>query len=497
MTNKNNRILVRLLSLAAPLALTGSAFAQTRTTPLTETRYLAFQVFTGTSNPAQAIGDSGMQPLSAIPSQAQLHTFVQDITHRIGSVGKEQTRLAVIFGPLAFDQSDAEVRRLIASAFAIALAQKVAVGFHIDDSMFWARRSDLWRNPDTVEWRDWNGTPTTGRRIDWGPQPKKIPPQMCFNSKAIQTAVRHRAAVIGKAIQAGINQLKKQGKEDLFAGAIVGWETQIGLDFDTGQPLGYHALTHRGFSKNHPPPDMDKEREKIVQEFITFWCKALADTGIAPRKIYSHTAFIPHKLFDGQPAHTPSYSQVNHFAPPSVAFGQFHRPGFSTYPQPGNFAQIYAEVAQHKQWGWASSEGTNLQLGGGPGQSGMNMETYLAKMFNHGATLTNIFSWGVGGEANKKMDFRVMTEGEEALQAYRKFLRGERLTEAATTTSFMDRLPAKIHRIQKELPTWIQKTGKQAQAQPLMQKLDAAVQANDFKEAEKIADTLLSLLKSE
>ena len=51
------------------------------------------------------------------------------------------------------------------------------------------------------------------------------------------------------------------------------------------------------------------------------------------------------------------------------------------------------------------------------------METYLAKMFNHGATLVNIFSWGIGGEAMKNMSFRVVTEGEEALRAYRKFLK--------------------------------------------------------------------------
>ena len=128
----------------------------------------------------------------------------------------------------------------------------------------------------------------------------------------------------------------------------------------------------------------------------------------------------------------------------------------------------------------------------------MNMETYLAKMFNHGATLVNIFSWGVGGEANKKMDFRVVTEGEEALNAYRKFLRGETLIEAASTTSsYLERLPAKIHRIQQELPAWIQKTGKQAQAEPLMRKLEAALKANDFVEAEKTADALLELLASQ
>src|SRR6266566_3609137 len=92
-----------------------------------------------------------------------------------------------------------------------------------------------------------------------------------------------------------------------------------------------------------------------------------------------------------------TYSQHNHnhFAPPSVAFGKFHRPGFSTYPQGGLFEDIYEEVARHKQVGWASCEGTNMQPASGPGQSGMNMETYLAKMFNHGATLTTLFSWGI------------------------------------------------------------------------------------------------------
>ena len=129
-------------------------------------------------------------------------------------------------------------------------------------------------------------------------------------------------------------------------------------------------------------------------------------------------------------------------------------------PQPGLFDDIYEELAKHKQVGWASCEGTNLQLGSGPGQSGMTMETYLAKMFNHGATLVNIFSWGIGGEANKNMSFRVVTEGEEALRAYRKFLKGDPLIEAKTEAlTLLERLPPKIHKIQKELPAWIQKTG--------------------------------------
>ena len=488
----------QLLGIFALLALANSAYPQARTEERAETRYLAFQVFTGSPDPTVPIGDSGLLPLGPLPSQDQLNTFAQDVVHRIGRGGDKHVRLAIIFGPLSFDHSDAEVRRLIASAFAIALKQNVAIGFHLDDSMFWARRADLLRGPDNVEWLDWNGTPSTGRRIEWGPQPKKIPPQMCFNSRAIQAEVRRRATeVIGKGIKAGIDELRRQGKEDLFAGVIAGWETQIGQDFDTGRYLGYHALTNRGFSKNHPPPDMDKEREKIVEEFITVWCKGLADAGIPTGKIYSHTAFLSRRLFEGQPAQTASYAEHNHFASPPVAFGPSHRPGFSTYPQPGLFEQIYAETARHGQTGWASSEGTNLQLGSGPGQSGMNMETYLAKMFNHGATLVNVFSWGVGGEANRKMDFRVVTEGEEALNAYRKFLKGERLVETVSiSSSYLERLPAKIHRIQQELPAWLQKTGKQAQAEPLMRKLEAALKANNFTEAEQAADSLLKLLDS-
>jgi len=461
-----------------------------------QTRYLAFQIFTGESDPKIAIGDSGMHPLGPLPPQNEIDAFVDDIIRRIGSVGDRHHRLAVIFGLLAFDNSDTDVRRFIAKSFDRALQKNVAVGFHIDDSMFWARRTDLWGNPANVEWLDWNGTRSTGRRIEWGPQPKEIPPQMCFNSKAIQAEVRRRATeVIGKAIKAGVDQLKQHGRGDLFAGVIVGSETQIGQDFGTGRYLGYHALSNLGYGRNHPPRDIDSEREKVVQSFITLWCKGFVDAGISPDNLYSHTAFLSRRIFEQQPTHPVSYSEFNHFAPPSVAFGPYRRPGFSTYPQPGLFDQIYSELARHAQVGWASSEGTNLQLGSAPGESGMNIETYLAKMFNHGAIVTNIYSWGIGGDANKHMDFRVVTEGEEAIRAYHKFLQGDPLLEATSTgSSYLERLPAKIHRIQSELPAWIQKTGSQAQVEPMMQSLEAALKANDFVVAEKVADEILKLL---
>ncbi len=58
----------------------------------------------------------------------------------------------------------------------------------------------------------------------------------------------------------------------------------------------------------------------------------------------------------------------------------------------------------------------------------------------------------------------------------------------------MERLPAKIQKIQKELPAWIQKTGNTEKATALMQKLDERLKAKDFEEAEKTADAILKMI---
>jgi hypothetical protein len=465
-----------------------------------ETRYLAFQIFTYGPNPKIPTMGEGTNPQPArFPDKATLRDYIEDIKRRIGTVGDQQTRLAVVLGHFSFDHGDAEIPKFIELAFSLALETDVAVGFHIDDSMFWAKRKDLWSDPNNVEALDWDGTPCTGRSLEWqtGPGAKAdaAPPQMCFNSKVIQREVQQRSALLGKAIRAGVNQLQQLKRPELFAGVIAGSETMIGQDFKTGKYLGYRALLNRGFSGERPPQDLDLEREKVVQEFIELWTKGLADAGVSPQKIYSHTAFFPRRAFKIGGNKETTYSQHNNFAPPSVAFGKHHRPGFSTYPAPGRFDDIYEELAKHKQVGWASCEGTNLELGGKPGQSGMTMETYLAKMFNHGGTLVNIFSWGIGGEANKNMSFRVVTEGEEALRVYRKFLKGDPLIEAKTEAlTLLERLPPKIHKIQKELPAWIQKTGNTGKAAALMHKMQEHLKAKDFEEVEKTADSILKMM---
>jgi len=489
------------------LCLLGCVFlGHANAEPEKETKYLGFQIFTYYSpdpKVASLLSSGSREPL--VPGSAALRNYVLDIKQRIGGVGNPRTRLAFVLGPLCFEQTDAEITEFIENAFNLALETDVAVGFHVDDSIFWARRKDLWSDPSNVEAVDWDGTPSTGRILNWGKTPTEAPPQMCFNSKANQREVQQRAVLIGQAIEAGVKRLEQLKRPELFAGVIAGWETMIGQDFKTGKYLGYRALLNRGFSREHPPQDMDLEREKVVQEFIDLWTKGLADGGVSPQKIYSHTAFLSRRSFGigdkkevtyMQNNTNNSYSQRNHFAPPSVAFGSYHRPGFSTYPQPGLFDDIYDQLEKHKQVGWGSCEGTDMQPSSGPGQTGMNMETYLAKMFNHGATLVNVFSWGVGGEAMKSMGFRVVTEGEDALQAYRKFLKGEPLIEAKETVSLMERLPAKIHKMQGELPTWTATAASdnKQKVTALMQKMQEEMKARNWDGVEKIVDSILELI---
>jgi hypothetical protein len=465
--------------------------------PGRETRYLSFQIFTYGPDPKIPRMGEGTNPIARFPDKAVLRGYIEDIKRRIGTVGDGQTRLAFTLGPLSFDHTDEEVSRFIELGFELALETDVAVGFHIDDSMFWTRRKDLWSDPNNIEALDWDGTPNTGRRLDWqtgpGAKPDITPPQMCFNSEVIQREVEQRSALMGKAIQAGVNRLQQSKRPELFAGVIAGWETMIGQDFKTGKYLGYRALLNRGFTREHPPTDMDLEREKVVQEFVELWAKGFAEAGVSQQKIYSHIAPFPRRAFNAGGSKDTTYSQHNHFATTSVAFGKYHQPGFSTYPAPGRFDDIYEELDKHRQVGWASAEGTNLQLGAGPGQSGMTMETYLAKMFNHGATLVNVYSWGIGGEANMNMSFRVVTEGEEALGAYRKVLKGDPLIEGQITLTLLERLPPKIHRIQEEFPAWMQKTGN-PEAAALMQKMQEQMKNKNFEEVERTADAILKMM---
>ena len=106
--------------------------AATRAIAGQDTRYLAFQIFTGSF-------DSPQLRQSIPPSNAQIAEVVDGLVRAIGTTGSKDRYLGFIIGPISFDNSDDDVRRLMHQAFRLAREKEIAVGFHIDDSMFWGR----------------------------------------------------------------------------------------------------------------------------------------------------------------------------------------------------------------------------------------------------------------------------------------------------------------------------------------------------------------------
>jgi hypothetical protein len=479
-------ILILLVAVIAATPCNNAPATEPKAAEDAETRYLTFQLMTGIH------GYAGPQPMPGhfALSKAQVEAFAREVKNAIGTTGDARHKLAFAVGPLCFDMSDQETRRFIRDSFAVARENDLAVAFHIDDSMCWGERKDLLSNPDNIETADWKQVASTGRRALWGPEPTKFPPQMCFNSPAIVAAVRDRAGLIGKEIKHEVDALVSQGKAHLFAGVIAGWETQIGRDFETGRPLGYRALHHRGFSESHPPADPDRERVHVVKEFMELWADSLHAGGVARQRIFCHIAFTDQGLrkADAKESHAVKVS----FALPEVAFSSKYRPGFSTYPEGETFKEIYAVLAQHGTPSWISAEGVNVSPTSMPGEP--TMETYLGRMFNHGAVMVNIFAWGIGGEAMRDNFFRRATENPEALAAYAKFLRHGTLVEAAATGFSSANFQAKMRRLQAELPGWVQKSGKPAQVMPLAKKLEACIKDKKWQEANAVADELVALL---
>ena len=435
-----------------------------------EPQYLMFQLFT--AGPGFTT-EPGKQAISRLPDAAFLDVESKKILDFVGERGDELHRLGVVVGPLAFDYSDAQLRTLIERTFAIASKYRIAVGFHIDDSKFWMNRRDLWSNQANIEWLDWKGTPNTGQYLNWG-QPWRLAPQACFNSPAmVKEARRVAGAVIGPAIAEQVAKLHETGNDALFAGVIMGWETAIGRDFDTHQDLGYCALTNLGFSEKAPPRDPDRELEAVVQAWIGTWSKSLADAGVPSSRIYSHIAFISQKQFeDSRGSDGRSYSRSVMFTPPAVAFGATYRPGFSTYPDAAVLGDLYAALNARRNPSWASAEGTNVDIQGPPRIPSEGMQDYLARMFNHGATITNVFGWGIGEKDNL---FRRATEGRDAAAAYRKFLQGARLEETPLAQSYRDDrsvLQKLMRALQGRIESYIRAGGDTRLIQPRINRLE-------------------------
>lgn len=389
-------------------------------------QYLAFQKFaSGTMEP-----NGDYQPLHPLRDKNDIESFIQLLQNEIGIESQDNRRLAVFIGPIALDHSKSSIKQLIDDSFDLAIEYDMPIGFHLDDGMFWAGREDLWKDPENIEWQDWQGTLSESRYVDW--VQNRLAPQMCFNCPKVMQAMQSFLEHIAQSIKLRLDELQRQNKGYLFAGVITGWETSLDKEFSTKKALGYHALANRGFSESNQPDDIDLERYDIVYEFIEFIASTIIDQGIPKEKVYGHVAVFAESTYNQLAAQNPnleeSYIEINGFATTESVINPKFQPGFSTYPQEGVFDQIYETLNAANSSNWISSEGVNIILGNPLRNPGYGMESYLARHYNYGATMVNLFAFGLrGGTFMDTLNDAV--QGPEAIAAYREFLRGKILIE--------------------------------------------------------------------
>ena len=416
----------------------------------TDPQYLVFQLFTYSAN-ASGIA----QPFDSNFIKIEIDSILTAVGNNHGD---NKTRIiGFAVGPLSLDHTDAQLRATISQSFKIAEEKNVAVAFSLDDCMFWKNRPDLWNNHANVEWIDWSGTEVAHNYIGW--DPISLAPQMCYNSPVLRDSVQRIVRdVIGSEIKKGIDFLNSKNKYQLFAGVISGWETHLSdlryvgdttltdsLNVKPRGELGYNALTNLGYSASNPPQNLDSALERVVNEWTAFWSSKLNEAGIDTNRIYTHVAFPAWpskaiedtitKLLTNKLGFQADILGFDQHVMPRTAFNNYSRPGYSTYPTSyrklfsstdtidGLLEQILEELSLQGRAHWASSEGTNINVESGQGTpSDITWDDYLFDMFNHGASLVNIYAWTGGPGKNS-------TRSSAAIAAYIKFLNGA-LSEA-------------------------------------------------------------------
>ena len=197
-----------------------------------------------------------------------------------------------------------------------------------------------------------------------------------------------------------------------------------------------------------------------------------------PPRIYTHVA-----------AASPQDSGNN--APIGIVFNPYARPGWTTYPLgtlANGFQPLYDELAKHGDPAWGSVEANNVAF---TNPNAPGWEGYLAWHYNHGAKLV-VINFGAADQSIMS-NLAKGAFGDEAMAAYGKFLRGEKLIEAPTSNASAmppTNLQEKVHKVQAALPLWLLEHGA-AQVEENATKLKHSLDEQRFDDARAAADALL------
>ncbi len=383
----------------------------------------------------------------------QMTGFEKAIEHTIEKLGKAKDVKkrnwgfhliipAWRFDPEHSENKHADIARAVRCAFDVALRHNVAVHFTVETHE-WENRPDLWnysekdksgydpKNKANVEWINFDGTPHPHRYRDWGTA-ERMAPVICYNSPTVLREVSRLVnEVVAPPLKKGLEKLKKEGKDHLLSGVTVGAEPALPnyenidkinpkiaklMDEDKSPKarLGYNALTNKGYSKDKPPEDFGRALAEVNKEYISYWCRELFEAGIPSEKMYTHIAAGAGVIG------SPMVEFTN--APIEIAFNDYSRPGWTTYPVGplrNDFGALYKELERHGNPHWASTEASPT-MGPSGGRHALTTKDYLTRHFDYGATVIVFNTGATSKELSKSLTEGVW--GTDAVNAYRTFL---------------------------------------------------------------------------
>ncbi len=424
-----------------------SSVASPASSTLTEPLYVLFEVHGDPSN-------------SPGPTDPYLEAEVASIKARFGAkpAGSGRHVGFTPFGPLLapHNMSEADLESHVNQALDVAEKTGLPVFFHLDDHLFWWRRTDLNTDPEVVEWSSFpapgatTGTPITTSWLNWGQWVRFPAGPPCFDSKRYRDADAKRLGHLSKPIVDRLARWKSTGQEYLFAGVGVGNETQVldmsmlllgptppsGLDITVTPPVpvtmqrdemvagGFHSLTLRGYteasiqqlatSKGTTVQSVIAEiLGEVAGDYAEFRCKTLADAGLPRERIYTHfTSPGRTKAMKNIPSPPPWKGNGNEAPPYAASVNDHGRPGFTLTRSEIDLDEITAEIAKARagtavaDQGWAAVECYLTGAQPDPNnpatllaQTQAEYEEYLGGLFGHGARLVNVYAWGWGGKS--------------------------------------------------------------------------------------------------
>lgn len=297
---------------------------------------------------------------------------------------------AGFMGPMLLTQSVDEMRREVNTAFQLGEKYAIPVFFQLDDmtnytKIFGAGDSSEWyRDPEMCEWIAF---PDPGEK--WGGQKYGRLPRWYFNwggpmcSPAVPNfrSPKFRLFVADKLrrgflepLQENLTRLQRSGREWLFVGCNIGWETHIPVynqddlrayskvtDNFTGEQnlkmepwecaqYGYAALHAAGYNaaklqreaqSRHCSAEevMQGILYEVIRDYSAFLARILNEGGIGKDRIFTHVISL-----------SSATGRSSTFAPPVwVAVNRWSTPGFTanSLTCPYNADVIRRELLRH------------------------------------------------------------------------------------------------------------------------------------------------------